>query len=82
MISCVCLDLPLIIVHSRTHNTLNQGAVLLYECIKFRSQREHADYNDYRKSIIKMRTLLLTQVGRHAVLLRKDLSFPSVKITI
>lgn len=34
MISCVCLDLPLIIVHSRIHNARNRGAVLLYECIK------------------------------------------------
>lgn len=82
MISCVCLDLPLIIVHSRTHNALNRGAVLLYECIKSPSQHEHADYNDYSKSIIKMRTLPLTRVGRHAVLLRKDLSFQSVKKAI
>lgn len=45
-------------------------------------QGEHADYNDYSKNTIKMRTLIPIQVGRHPVVLRKELSFQSFKTAI
>lgn len=61
-----------------THD-LNIRNGLYYEHIKSRAQDEQAVYNDYIKNIIKMRTFLLTQIGRHVVVLRKKLSLQSFK---